>query len=154
MNGDPVRVLVVEDGEEYSRSLGRFLAGPFAFTRAGSGPEALARWREGFDVLFLDMRFDRVPPEALLGDLDATTARFAGDRSRARTFLEENQGAFVLAALRADGCRLPAVFSHDFSDEPRRWSHLQELHAPVAFLPDNAPPAEVSACLARSAGRA
>ncbi|MBN1335923.1 MAG: response regulator [Deltaproteobacteria bacterium] len=153
MTRDPIRVLVVEDGEEYTRTLGRFLAGPFVFTRAGSGSEALARWREGFEVVVLDMRFDRVPAEALLGDLDAMAGRFSGDRARARTFLEENQGAFVLAALRADGCRLPAVFSHDFSAQPRRWAHLERLHAPVDFLADNATPGQVSACLERLAGR-
>ncbi len=153
MSEGPIRVLVVEDGEEYTRTLTRFLSGPFAFVRAGSGPEALAHWREGFDMVFLDMRFDRVPAGALLGDLEATAGRFAGDRSRARVFLEDNQGAFVLAALRADGCTLPAVFSHDFSAEPRRWAHVQRLHAPVDFLADNAPPSEVSACLARHAGK-
>jgi CheY-like chemotaxis protein len=146
-----VRVLVVEDGDEYSRVLERFAAEGFAFTRAGDGGDALAKAPEGFDLLFLDMRFDRVQPAQLLGDLAATADRFNGDPVRARHFLEENQGTYILAALRAAGCRLPAVFSHDFDGEPRRWANLEKLYAPVAYLPDNASAGEILAVLRRAA---
>ena len=140
-----VRVLVVEDGQEYTRNLGRFLASSFLLQRAGSGREALdAVEQQAFDVVFLDMRFDRVPPASLLGDLDSVADRFNGDLERALRFLEDNQGAYVLAALRDAGCSLPVVFSHDFIDEPRRWTHLAARYAPLDYLPDNAGPAEVS----------
>ncbi|MFZ5481869.1 MAG: hypothetical protein ACOZNI_34225 [Myxococcota bacterium] len=138
-----IRVLVVEDGDEYSRVMERFASEGFAFSRAGDGHEALARAGEGFDLLFLDMRFDRVQPAQLLGDMAATAERFNGDPVRARRFLEENQGTYVLAALRAAGCTLPAVFSHDFDGEPRRWANLEKLYAPVAYLPDNASAAQI-----------
>jgi hypothetical protein len=143
------RVLIVEDGFEYRDTFGRYAGDAFAFTRAGSGAEALSAWQEGsFDCLFLDMRFDRVQPGALLGDLAETAERFNGDPVRATRFLEENQGVYVLAALRAAGCALPAVFSHDFSGEPRRWSALERKYGPLSWLPDNASPAQVKACLA------
>lgn len=139
-----LKVLVVEDGEEYSRTLGRFAGEGFAFRRAGDGATALAALSEAdFDLLFLDMRFDRVGPAQLLGDLAATAERFNGDPVRARQFLEEHQGTYILAALRAAGHAHPAVFSHDFDGEPRRWANLVRLYAPVHYLRDNASAAEI-----------
>jgi len=103
-----MRVLVIEDGEEYTRTLTRFCADVFDFARAGDGSEALALLAgeseaPAFDRIFLDMRFDRVSPGVLLGDLASTAERFNGDPNRARQFLEDNQGAYILAALRFDG---------------------------------------------------
>jgi CheY-like chemotaxis protein len=147
--GSPIRVLVVEDGEEYIRNLERFLPDRFVLHRAGSGAEALAALQEGpYEVIFLDMRFDRVPAASLLGSIDQVADRFNGDLQRARRFLEDNQGAYVLAAIRDAGCTLPVVFSHDFTDEPRRWNNLAERYAPLDYLPDNAGPEDVSERLA------
>lgn len=150
-----LEVLVVEDGEEYTENLARFRADGFAFTRAGDGGAALALLGERpFDLVFLDMRFDRVQPGVLLGDLAETAERFNGDPVRARQFLEEHQGTYILAAIRAAGHALPAVFSHDFDGEPRRWANLVRLYAPVHYLPDNAAPSDIRATLRRGAGRA
>lgn len=149
------RVLIVEDGFEYRDTFTRYAGDQFEFVRTGSGLEALAAVGEGsFDCLFLDMRFDRVQPGELLGDLAETAERFNGDPVRATRFLEENQGVYVLAALREAGCLLPAVFSHDFSGEPRRWSALERKYAPVIWLPDNASPAQVKDCLGQAASGA
>lgn len=149
-----LRVLLVEDGHEYRELFARYGGDDIVFTRAGDGAEALRRCREeAYDVLFLDMRFDRVPPGALLGDLAALTDRFNGDPVRAREWLEANQGTYILAALRAAGVTTPAVFSHDFDGEPRRWAALERQYAPVRYLPDNASPAEMRAALVRAAGR-
>lgn len=144
---DPVRVLIVEDGFEYEQTLSRFLP-DVDWVRAGHGGEALAHLGEGaFDAVFLDMRFDRVEPDQLLGDLAAMADRFNGDPVQARAFLQDHQGIFVLDALRAAGHTLPVVISYDFSGEPRRWSRLQQRHAPVAYLPDVAGPDAVRAAL-------
>ncbi|MBM4368755.1 MAG: hypothetical protein FJ102_21255 [Deltaproteobacteria bacterium] len=134
-----IRVLVVEDGFEYRDTLVRFLGEGFAVTRAGDGAEALGAVA-AHDVVLLDMRFDRVSPGQLLGDLADTAERFNGDPVRARQFLEDNQGAYILAALRAAGHATPALFCHDFSGEPRRWAVLERKYAPVSWLPDNASP--------------
>ncbi len=147
-----MRVLVVEDGEEYTRTLTRFCTDVFAFTRAGDGPEALAILADEpthgiFDRIFLDMRFDRVSPAVLLGDLGPTAERFNGDPNRARQFLEDNQGAYILAAMRAAGHDLPVVFSHDFDAEPRRWASIERMYAPVRYLPDNASADAIRAAL-------
>lgn len=150
---DRLTVLVIEDGEEYMANLGRFCSEGFNFARAGDGREALEALRRGpFDLLFLDMRFDRVQAPQLLGDLAATTERFNGDPLRARQFLEEHQGTYILAAIREAGHRQPAVFSHDFDGEPRRWANLVRLYAPVHYLPDNASGADIRDVL-RRAGR-
>lgn len=143
-----VRVLVIEDGEEYIRTLGRYLGEGFQLLRAGSGPEALATLQEqSFDVIFLDMRFDRAPRELLLGDAQAMAERAGGDAAQGLAFLVENQGTYVLAALREAGVTLPVVFSYDFDAEPRRWRHLSERYAPLRYLTDNAGPDSIRAAL-------
>lgn len=148
-----MRVLVVEDGEEYTQNLSRFLADAFAFTRAQDGATALALLATSpFDLVFLDMRFDRVQAHQLLGDLAETADRFNGDPVRARQFLEEHQGTYILAAIRQAGHRLPVVFSHDFDAEPRRWANLERLYAPVRYLPDNASPSTIRATFLQGRG--
>ncbi len=140
-----MRVLIVEDGFEYIETLQRFLADGFEWERAGSGPAALERVKQGhFDAIYLDMRFDRVPDGELLGDLAATADRFNGDPVQARHFLEDHQGNYVLAALREAGVRTPVLMSYDFGSEERRWSRICDKHGPVDYLPDNAAPAEVA----------
>ena len=144
---DRLNVLVVEDGDEYTTTLGRFAGDVLDLTRAGDGAAALrALAAAPFDVLFLDMRFDRVPPGALLGDMGALVERF-GDAVRARAYLEVNQGAYVLAAVREAGHQLPAVFSYDFDGSPARWEAIRAKYAPVAYLPDNASAAEIRSVL-------
>lgn len=139
-------ILVVEDGHEYTTNLERFLGEQFRFVRAGDGEAAVAALGvEPFRAVFLDMRFDRA--ERLLGDLDALIGRFAGDEARARRFLEDNQGTYVLAALRAAGCTLPVIFSYDFDGEPRRFANLDRRHGPLTYLDDTAGPADMRAAL-------
>lgn len=143
-----VRVLVIEDGSEYSETLERFLTDGFSFTRAGSGVAALALLASrAFDVAFLDMRFDRAPEGELFGDLEAIADRFNGDPVQARRFLEDHQGNFILAEIRGAGQHLPVLMSYDFSAEPRRWERLAQRYAPVDYLDDVASPAEVAARL-------
>lgn len=140
------RILVVEDGTEYVENLRRFLGEDFLFERAGDGPEALERLSaERWDAIFLDMRFDRAT--RLVGDLGALVDRFVGDEERARRFLEDNQGAYVLAALREAGHTQPALFSYDFDGEPRRYRNLEGRYGPLAYLADTAGPAQIREAL-------
>jgi CheY-like chemotaxis protein len=146
------RVLVIEDGREYSESLGRFLSHAFDFVRAGDGNEAMTLLgTERFDAVFLDMRFDRVEPEQLLGDMEAAAERFSGDREQALRFLENNQGAYILAALRKAGHQLGVVWSYDFDGEPRRWKHMAKTYAPLTYLSDNASPQDIQQRLTQAA---
>lgn len=136
-------VLVIEDGHEYTENLTRFLDGELAFERAGDGAMALARLASGgVDAVFLDMRFDRIPQAALLGDAQPLLARF-GDEERAWRFLADNQGSYVLAALRDAGHAVPVVMSYDFDGEPRRFKNLESRYAPLAYLGDTASPDEI-----------
>ena len=142
-----LQVLVVEDGVEYTETLQRFLAndGEFTFVRAGSGPDALrALSKSSFDVVFLDMRFDRIPEDQLIGDPIAAADRFNGDAVQARRFLEDHQGNYILAALREQGHGVPVLMSYDFSGEPRRWENLSARYGPLDFLVDVASPTEVA----------
>lgn len=142
------QVLVVEDGTEYTDTFGRFLPA-FSFTRAGSGPAALALCAErAFDVVFLDLRFDRAPPGELLGDAAALAEeRFGGDRVAARRHLVEEQGLYVLAALRAAGVRTPVLLGHDLTREPRRWQRLQQVQGPLDAISGALRPDDVAARL-------
>lgn len=144
------RVLVIEDGFEYITNLRQFLGGALVLDRAGDGPAALSILESSaFDAIFLDMRFDRAP--TLLGDLDELCARFAGDTARARRFLEDNQGTYILAALREAGCGLPVVMSYDFDGEPRRFQNLAKRYGPLGYLNDAAGPVEIRAALTAAA---
>jgi len=143
-----MRVLVIEDGFEYSETLAQFLPEGFTWVRAGSGPAALNTLAEqSFEVIFLDMRFDRAPENELLGDLEQVSDRFNGDPVQARRFLEDHQGNYILAALREAGRSEPVLMAYDFDGEPRRWERIAARFGPVDFLPDNASPAYISSRL-------
>ena len=146
-------VLIVEDGHEYIDRAEQFLADEFEFTRAGTGGEALELLRESaFDLVYLDMNFNRIGAHHLLGPWDQLTARFGGDQEQSRVFLETHQGVYVLSALREAGHALPVLFSYDFSAEPKRWVHLSDRYGPLAYLSDNEGPDEVRKALRALAG--
>jgi CheY-like chemotaxis protein len=125
------RLLVIEDGTEYSEFARLFLGGDFVVARAQTAAEALTlAAAEPVFALLVDLRFDRALPEALIGDVDATAIRlFAGDRPRALRHLQDQQGVLILAELRKAGHLQPAVFVHDFS--ARRLENLRRLYGDV-----------------------
>ena len=135
-----MRVLVVEDGHEYTDTLERFAGDAAQWIRAGSGEQAAKCLRETpYDAIFLDMRFDRVDDDDLVGDLAGATIRF-GDRTRAAHYLQENQGVIILQWLRSQSVTTPVLLSYNFDEEPRRWSRLADALGPVAYVPDSASP--------------
>jgi len=125
------RLLVIEDGHEYAEFARLFLGDVYEIEAAHSADSALALLdAHGADVLLVDLRFDRVAPEGLVGDVDETARRlFGGDRARALRHLQDQQGALVLGALRAKGHRQRAVFVHDFPS--RRLENLRTLYGDV-----------------------
>ncbi|HEX4459951.1 MAG TPA: hypothetical protein VIA18_18365 [Polyangia bacterium] len=128
------RLLVIEDGEEYAQFARVFLR-DFAVAAAQSAAAALASLRaDGADALLVDLRFDRAPADALVGDLAATATRlFAGDTTRALRYLQDQQGTLILAALRDAGFAQPALFVHDFG--ARRLENLRRLYGAVDAVP-------------------
>jgi CheY-like chemotaxis protein len=143
-----VHVLVVEDGDEYLTNLTTFVADGMRYTQACSGDEACAlATGERPDVVYLDMRFDRTPVEALIGDLVKLTARFNGDVARARTFQQDNQGLFILRALRDAGYRGPVILSYDFASEERRFRALSGRDPALSYCPDYADAQQIRATI-------
>lgn len=128
------RLLVIEDGDEYAEFARVFLS-HLDVTAVHSAADAVEALRtRGADALLIDLRFDRAPASALVGDVDATATRlFAGDRERAMRYLQDEQGTLILADLRAAGFSLPALFVHDFP--PRRLANLRRLYGDVTAVP-------------------
>jgi CheY-like chemotaxis protein len=150
---DELTVLIVEDGDEYLDNLGRFVAGP-RYLQAHDGAAALELLQqEAVDLVYLDMRFDRIDPELLLGDLDATASRFGGDRGRALKHLQNNQGLFILDALvRAGHAELPVILAYDFTREARRFDHLVARTPHLTWVPDAITPDEIQTRMLRVTG--
>ena len=149
-----IKVLVVEDGDEYLTNLTTFVSRGICYTQAKSGEQACALLPAiAPDLVYLDMRFDRTPNEALLGDLVALTARFNGDVARARAFQQDNQGLFVLRALRDAGFRGPVILSYDFGAEERRFRALSERDPALSYCPDYADADTIRAAIEHAVGR-
>lgn len=134
-----IRVLVVEDGDEYLTNLTTFVSEGFAYRQAKSGGWACQLIAEDQpDLVYLDMRFDRTPVEELLGDMVQLTGRFNGDIGRARRFQQDNQGLFILRALRDAGFRRPVILSYDFASEEKRFQALSAKDPALFYCPDYA----------------
>lgn len=135
----PIDILVVEDGNEYLANLSTFVADGIAYRQARSGREACRMLGERpADLVYLDMRFDRIRDEDLLGNVVELTARFNGDLARARRFQQDNQGLFILSELRAFGFSGPVILSYDFGSEERRFRALRARDARLSYCPDYA----------------
>jgi hypothetical protein len=139
-------VLVVEDGTEYVDAFRR-LAGAdsrspsLELVRAGDASEA-RRILEGrrIDGVFLDVVFDRTPPEQLSGNPSLT-------RERSPEHLANQQGFYLaaeLAGLLAGVARV--VIAYDFANEPGRLAALRERVPALEGVEDGTP---LSGVLAR-----
>jgi CheY-like chemotaxis protein len=141
-------VLIIEDGDEYLENLGRFVAGP-TYVQARSGSAALAVLAEQpVDLVYLDMRFDRIPREDLLGDHATATREHNGDPVRGWRYLENNQGLFILDALARHGhAGVPVILAYDFSREGTRLKHLARRYPNLRWVPDAVTPDEIRALM-------
>jgi hypothetical protein len=129
------RLLVVEDGTEYTEFARLFLTGDFEIATAHSAAHALEEAGSSPPTaLLVDLRFDRTPVDALVGDVRESARRlFGGDEARALRHLQDQQGTLILGELRKAGVGAPAVFVHDFP--PRRLENLNKLYGPVRAVP-------------------
>ena len=141
---DTITILIVEDGNEYLENLSRFVSG-YNYLQAHNGEEALQLMRSTkVDLIYLDMRFDRIPKEDLIGDHAQVTQDQNGDPMRAWTYLANNQGLYILAHLRTHGYdQHPVIVAYDFSREPQRFEHLRRLHPNLQWVPDAVRPDEI-----------
>jgi len=140
-------VLIIEDGDEYRENLTRFVPGP-TWLQARSAAQAIEiLGKTPADLIYLDMRFDRIPRADLVGDHAAATRQHNGDPERAWRYLETNQGLFILNALAEAGSRVPVILAYDFAREAARLKHLQARHPHLAWVPDAVTPEEIRALI-------
>ncbi len=136
-----MRLLLIEDGQEYEEFVRHFLGDRFDVVTAHSGAEARARMEAArtsaepsIDALLVDLRFERARTEDLVGDLaDLAKRMFGGDLDRARRWAKDQQGTLILAELRKAGFTHRAVFVHDFP--PDRLANLRKLYGDVRAVP-------------------
>lgn len=141
----PRTVLVIEDGTEYTDAFSSLAATDAAasieLVRAGDFEEARSALAErAVDAVFLDVVFDRIASEKLVGDREGPIRRFGGDRRRAERHLAENQGFYLLneiAPLLPEG--IPVVIAYDFSAEPERLAALRRRCDRLNGLADGTP---------------
>ena len=123
------RMLVIEDGSEYVAFMRAFFAETCACDEAHDAEQALEK-ASAAEVFLVDLRFERAPSAALLGDLEQIAQQlFGGDRARAERHRQDQQGTYILRALRAAGHLQRAIFVHDFS--ARRLENLRTLYGDV-----------------------
>lgn len=141
-------VLIIEDGDEYLHSLSQFVEGP-TYLQAKSGEQAIDFLkREKIDLIYLDMRFDRIPNSDLLGDHIKATKEHNGDPVRALKFLQNNQGLFILEKLRKENFgNVPVILAYDFSRQLKRYDHLKKIHPVLRWVPDAVTPSEIKALM-------
>lgn len=151
MSAGRTDIVVVEDGDEYLTNLSTFVAEGIDYRQAKSGGQACALIAQACpDLVYLDMRFDRIPAEDLLGSIPQLTARFNGDVARARRFAQDNQGLFVLRAIRDQGFAGPVILSYDFGQEERRFNALRAKDRMLFYCPDYADATTIRATIARA----
>ena len=149
-----VEVLVVEDGDEYLTNLTTFVASGIHYRQAHDGGTAChMAMEQPTDLVYLDMRFDRIPEEQLLGSRVELVARFNGDVARARRFQQDNQGLFILRALRESGFTGPVILSYDFSAEERRFAALRARDPVLSYCPDYADARAIRRAIMSAIGR-
>jgi len=114
-----MKVVVCEDGSEYTDRFRRFLGAQFGFARAGHFAEALLL-ANGADALLLDLDFRRTSPALLVDESGSPDPRAA----------PEVQGILILKALRSRRVAVPALLFADLDDA----SHARRLEAQLAPL--------------------
>jgi CheY-like chemotaxis protein len=137
-------ILIVEDGDEYLDNLSRFVPGP-RYVQAHNGARALEILEaQEIDLVYLDMRFDRIPNGDLMGDHVWSTREHNGDPVRGWRYLQTNQGLFILEALRNGGHgEVPVIMAYDFSREPKRYERIKLAHPSLRWIPDGVTPMEI-----------
>lgn len=141
-------VLIVEDGDEYLENLSRYVDGP-RYAQAHNHAEAIAYLdRHRVDVIYLDMRFDRIPEEQLVGDRNEALRRHHGDRERALRHLQTHQGLYILRAIAEAGFgEIPIVLAYDFRRELPRFARLARRYPSLHWVPDTVSADEIGELL-------
>jgi len=142
--GRTTTVLIIEDGDEYLENLSRFVGG-YTYLQAHTASEAIEILAtEAVDLVYLDMRFDRIAVEELTGDLEHAIRIHNGDETRGLRYLQNNQGLYILTALKEKGLdTLPVIVAYDFSREVQRYNNLASRFPNLHWVPDAVTPDEI-----------
>ena len=101
------RILVVEDGFEYTHALERIAEGRAELVRAGDVAEAVRATDDGsFAAVLLDVVFDRIEPQRLAG---------AGS-GRSTEHLARQQGFYIADALAPRLAKTRVLMAYDFTE--------------------------------------
>jgi len=133
------RLLIVEDGDEYLRFFSRHLS-QFSYVQAHSHKESLEHLEQegqSVDGIVLDIRFDRVPQDDLIGDLEEIADRMGlwgevSEQGAVWQYVIDNQGYLILQALREVGFSQPALIIADLP--PRQTENLERMYGAVGVV--------------------
>jgi CheY-like chemotaxis protein len=121
------RILVIEDGFEYTRALERIAGDAAELVRAADAEEAEALLEAGpFRAVLLDVVFDRTPTDRLAGGGPELLARFGGDHTRVTEHVARQQGFYIADALASRLAESRVLMAYDFSADPERLEALRE----------------------------
>ncbi|MBN2804631.1 MAG: hypothetical protein JXR91_16170 [Deltaproteobacteria bacterium] len=139
-------VLIIEDGNEYYENLSRFVKGP-EYLQVKNGLKAIEVLKsKAVDIVYLDMRFDRIEKKDLLGDYDKVAKDHNDDPLRTLRFIQNNQGLFILEEIKKNGfSNIPVVLAYDFSREEKRFLFLKKNNPSLTWVKDAVTPLEIKA---------
>lgn len=132
-----MRVLIIEDGDEYRMNLTAYVAGPEYLQAHDAAQAVTILEQQPVDLIYLDMRFDRIDRERLVGDHESATDECNGDPEAGWRYLQNNQGLYILHHLHERGlAERPVILAYDFAREPARWDHLQKQFSQLRWVSD------------------
>jgi DNA-binding NarL/FixJ family response regulator len=124
------RVIVVEDGLEYTERFSRLLSAQFIFERVADFSTLVSALETAASVVLLDLDFRRTPVDQLIdGEGGAASPNGAAE-------LAAVQGILILRSLRKRGERLPALLCADL-DDPEQARLLCEELGPLQISPSS-----------------
>ncbi len=128
------QLLIIEDGDEYLRFFSRYLK-DHQYNQAHSLEACLNELDTSIpDGFVLDLRFDRVPREDLIGDVEDMAGNlFGGDLEAAWRYVVDNQGYLILQELRERGFNQPALLVAELPQ--RRQDNLRKLYGRIGVVP-------------------
>lgn len=136
MTDEKTKVLVCEDGDEYTRRFERFLSERFEFVRTTELASLLTLLcpHHPFAALLLDRDFSRCQDSQLVDEDGQTRASLSQDLRRR---LASDQGILILRQLRLHSITIPTVLFADFEDRLRA-SFLEQSLFPLTVMDSHA----------------